>query len=371
MICAAVALLSLFGAASAANEPKNGNVISAFTYYLGKEMYSFNLVAVDYVSQKPTFLQEYLPSGAKAARSFNSFTAFDEKTRSMYTVAVDFPTVAQCVFWKSTISATSDSASPVLSNVQIDYPVSRSPSPMDVAHLELARIFVGPNSRLFAAFTNGEIHLVDLEAKTFTFLYSLISDELQLGVTHPHLTWGHVFDAESNKLWSVIYAANQAYHTSSDLDAKTMAPWTLMAMPKGSNSGFAPQTVINMHMTKVDNGPAKVMVIMESLDNVGFDQISFLDTTTGQLDCKECNLMDADIVFECQMGINTCDLWRVSAWDPVYKRLYYQAHTNEGDTVMATTGFDTAINGALTWWTNKSANPMPFGLSGFQWVPFV
>lgn len=103
-------------------------------------------------------------------------------------------------------------------------------------------------------------------------------------------------------------------------------------------------------------------------------QVSFLDTTTGQLDCKECNLMDTGVVFECQDDINACDLWRVSAWDPVYKRLYYQGHASSGDDVgspiMVTTGFDTAVNGALTWWTN-TGETLWYGFSGFQFVSFV
>ena len=84
--------------------------------------------------------------------------------------------------------------------------------------------------------------------------------------------------------------------------------------------------------------------------------------------------MSEGIEFMCQDDINACDLWRVSAWDPVNKQLYFQGHgaseDDAGTPLMVVMGFDTAVNGALTWWTNV-INPLQFGLSGFQFVQTV
>lgn len=351
-----------------------GPVVSTLMYYLGQEMYTYNLVTVDVSSSDFKIIQELLPSGIKASRNFESFTAYDESSRTISVAAVDFPSVSSCTLWQSVISGDATTTTPVVVAKEIKFPVSRSPAPLNVAHLKFSRLIVGPSSTLFAVFTNGEVHEINLEEGTFSFKYALVSDELQLGVTHPYLTAGHVYDRDADTMWSIAMGASDAFLMSSSLKSGNVSSWTTMAMPQGDNSGFSPETVTNMHLVKVDSGPAKVMVLMESLHNVGFDQVSFLDTTTGQLDCKECNLMSEGIEFMCQDDINACDLWRVSAWDPVNKQLYFQGHgateDDAGTPLMVVMGFDTAVNGALTWWTNV-INPLQFGLSGFQFVQTV
>lgn len=238
--------------------------------------YTYNLVSMDYTSGQVNVIQELLPSGLKAVRNFESFTAFDSATRTVYVAAADAPELSYCTVWQSTISGAVDAATPVFKQVQMKYPISASPAPLNVAHLELSRIVVGPSSRLFAIFTNGEVHEMDLAKGTFSFAYALVSDELQLGVTHPYMTWGHVYDSDARIMWSVAMAASDAYLMSSSLESGNKTSWIKMAMPQGDNSGFSPETIINMHMVKVDNGPAKVLVMMESLANTGFDQVSHL-----------------------------------------------------------------------------------------------
>jgi hypothetical protein len=103
-----------------------------------------------------------------------------------------------------------------------------------------------------------------------------------------------------------------------------------------------------------------------------------LDTLTGQLDEYPAgNLMGyANVMFLCDSNLNTCDQWQNSAWDPVLKTLYYQGHyidpqSGEPTVLMNYLGFDNNIvNGNLTWYFNYYAE-LPFGLAGFQFVPFV
>lgn len=161
-------------------------------YYLGQELYTYNLVVTDLASGKSAVIQEYLPSALQPLRNFESFTAYDAATRNFWTVAVDFPSVSTCTIWKSTINEGVNASTPLITQLELKYPVSQSPAPLNVAHLVLSRLIVGPSGRLFATFLNGEIHEVDLENKKFSFKYALISDELQLSETHPYMTWGHV-----------------------------------------------------------------------------------------------------------------------------------------------------------------------------------
>ena len=236
--------------------------------------YTYNLVTVDVSSSDFKIIQELLPSGIKASRNFESFTAYDESSRTISVAAVDFPSVSSCTLWQSVISGDATTTTPVVVAKEIKYPVSRSPAPLNVAHLKFSRLIVGPSSTLFAVFTNGEVHEINLEEGTFSFKYSLVSDELQLGVTHPYLTAGHVYDRDADTMWSIAMGASDAFLMSSSLKSGNVSSWTTMAMPQGDNSGFSPETVTNMHLVKVDSGPAKVMVLMESLHNVGFDQVT-------------------------------------------------------------------------------------------------
>ena len=139
----------------------------------------------------------------------------------MTVIANNYPSTGKCTFWTSTISPSVDAATPVATNVEITFPESRSPYPLNVAPLTVSRIFTGPESRTFVVFTNGEIHEVDLSGRQFKYLYSIIPDEDQLSVSHPSATWGHAWDADRRLVWSVIMGGSDAFFVSHSLDTKT------------------------------------------------------------------------------------------------------------------------------------------------------
>lgn len=367
--------LSAICAVSASNaSTATGAIVSTQMYYLGQEMYTFNVVRTDMSSGHSTIIEELL-SKSNQAGQLESFTAYEESTRSFYVAAASYPQITTATFWKSTINADATGTTPVVSAVEIKYPVSRSPAPLNVAHLQLSRLIVGPSGRLFATFLNGEVHEVDLEGGSFTYLYSLISDDMQLSEIHPYMTWGHLYDPSAEVMWSIAMGASDAFLMSSSFETRSVSSWVTMAMPEGDNSGFSPETVVNMHMVTIDNDAPRVMVIMESMHNLGFDQVSFLDTTTGQLDCKQCNMMSDLIELACDTNINACDKWRVSAWDADNGLLYFQAHSTSmetyGEIHLTTMGFDhNAATGNLNWYTNVGQE-LWYGLSGFQFVKLV
>jgi hypothetical protein len=207
------------------------------------------------------------------AGDIESFTAYDEETRTFYVAAVDYPEVSQCTFWQSTISADTMSTTPVVTELTVQYPVSKSPAPLNVAHLQLSRLILA-NGQLYATFLTGEVHQVDLKEGSFNYMYSLISAESQLSEIHPYMTWGHVFDSSKNVMWSVAMGAADAFLMSSSFQTREVSAWIKMAMPQGDNSGFSPETIVNMHMATLTEGEApQVMVIMESLHNLGFDEV--------------------------------------------------------------------------------------------------
>lgn len=52
----------------------------------------------------PHRLQTYLPSAPVAEREFETFSAFDQNTKTYTTVAADFPRESVLTLWVSTVS---------------------------------------------------------------------------------------------------------------------------------------------------------------------------------------------------------------------------------------------------------------------------
>ena len=179
-----------------------------------------------------------------------------------------------------------------------------------------------------------------------------------------------------------------------------------MSMPQGVRSGFSPETFINMHVLKMDEeAEPKVIVLLESLDRVGFDEVNFLNTTTGSLETIEVmidsyfsligrmkqsnisqtllsyaqgSLISENLLFKCDTDLNACDLWRVSALDAANKKLYFQAHLIDGMSGeplgihLVEIGFSySRATGRLTWYINTKPQELWYGNSGFQFVRFA
>jgi len=350
-----------------------GSVMATLMYYLGADTYTYNLVAIDYKTLKWTIVQELLPKGLKTERNFESFTTYHAPSRTMFVAAMQHQDLT--TFWKMTVSNDAASTTFIYSNVDIKHPISQSPFPLNVAPLQLARVFTTSADQLIAVFSNGEVHEVDLERQIFLFKYKLMNDDEQLSVQHPTSTYAHAHDASTGIMHSICFYGSLAYYKTSDL--KEVKSMLQMKMPGNMNGkdGFSPQTFTNLHLVKLDgpDAPASLLVVMESLHNVGFDQLTLLNTTTGELGQLVTNLMDYDLEFSCQDGINACDLWRVTAWDAANSIMYFQAHSTAGDNVgepmLAMMGVDHTQRGKLSWYVN-TLGKLQFGLSGFQFVEF-
>jgi len=242
----------------------------------------------DYTTGTYYPLQVLTPPADVSLRSFETYTAFDSATRTFIVVAADYPEAGGATFWTSTVSGDISSVTPVDQDVYIKYPASSSPYPLNVAPLKLSRIQHLGNNRVLCVFTNGEIHTVDIPNKSLQIRARLNTDEQLLSAAYPHATWSHVFDKESNALWSVVTAGTPAYLVKTDIESFKVSDRIEMALPKSlifdinHQDSFSPETFINAHMVKVNStAPAQLMVALESLDNIGFDEITFLDTKTG------------------------------------------------------------------------------------------
>lgn len=255
--------------------------------------------------------------------------------------------------------------------------MSQSPFPLNVSPLKMSRVVYGANSVLYAVFVNGEVHEVNIDAKSSKKILSIISDELLLAPSFPQVTWAQVFDPEINGLWSIVTSGSEAYLAKASFSDLSVASWIKLdgvdhMLP---DVKFSPETFINAHMVKYDPSiPSQLVVIMESLPTVGFDQIVFVDTTTGALTNIQANLMNDNVLLECPAY--ECDMWRVSSYDPVNKKLYFQGHAYDGSgyeilTIYQVDFFKNHLTGKWEFLVNPSIQPSTYGYSGFQYVQIV
>lgn len=124
-------------------------------------MYSLQLSAQHYQSMEYNLIQELLPS--KLEQQVQTMTAYHEDTRVMTVIGTDFPSVGKCTVWQSQINSAVNGTTPLYSNIEISYPISRSPAPMNVAKLVVSRVITDKDGAVFVVFTNGEVHSLDFQ----------------------------------------------------------------------------------------------------------------------------------------------------------------------------------------------------------------
>jgi len=307
--------------------------------------------------------------------SHEVFTAFDNDTRSFYVLVDGYPEATSATVWVSTLSADASVATPVHTAVEIVYPAASSPAPLDVIVQKVARILISSDGPL-VVFKTGEVHDLDVAGKQFKKRLALISGDLLYGVTHPYATSAQVVDSETEILHSFIFAASEVYLVSTDLRTNTVGNYVgPLTMPgtQDITTGFSPETLINAHMIKLKDGSNSLLLTMESLDSVGFDELNFVNITSGELLGPEYNLMEDDLLLSC--GEYNCDKWRVSCYDPDSQVLYLQGHYNPDEvpqiSLAALVYTTNHLTGKDYWVINPQVENLNFGYTGFQWVPFL
>lgn len=353
----------------------------------------------------PVRLQQYLPPAVEAERSFSSFGAYNTKTKVYTTVAAGYPSADTLTLWTSSISGTDAlsvschvvfsfsgmlmwflyqmKATPILNGVKVQFPVSSAPAPLNYLPLKVAKVVTGPNDGILAIFTNGEVHSLDVDSGKLTLLHKLIPDDKALDVSHPWTAGAHIFDLEKNGLWSVVSAGMYSYLIFTDYKTFQSTEWLKLDAGIKCDPGvdstsedFSPETFVNAMLIDTGNGQGtRLMLQLESLDSIGFDMLTWVDTTTGKFTGEGPmeNLMGDNIVLRCLTPYD-CDKNRQSTYDPTTKTVWFQGHlvggSNDGSLAINGLGFDTSKQGKETFyiWT---PNPMSEnGHSNFQFYTF-
>ena len=257
--------------------------------------------------------------------------------------------------------------------------MSSAPAPLNVARLTLAKVLSGPNGTVFAIFTNGEVHVLDTVRGSLSLRHRLISDERALDVSNPSTLSAHAYDSGRNGLWSVVTAGMFAYMVFTDFATGVVGDYIKisanMKMDPGEDASeydFSPSTFVNGLMVDLKDGQGpQFMVQVESLYNVGFDCITFIDPVTGVFSGPVYNLMNYNLEFKCQSY--NCDKNRLSAWDPTQNTVWFQAHnTGEAMFSLGGVGFDTTkVNSKPTYYVWNAVPDLDFGYTNFHFYSFV
>jgi len=86
------------------------------------------------------------------------------------------------------------------------------------------------------------------------------------------------------------------------------------------------------------------------------------------------NLMEDEILLYCDVTVKQCDKWQVSAYDPDYNRIYFQAHSGTVTDPLLYLFYMqfeyTKATGRFEIMTYQAAE-LSYGYTGFQFVPYV
>ena len=323
-----------------------------------------------------TVLQTLMPPANTVLRQFDVFTAYDSTSRLYTVVAGDYPNEGSATFWTYTIANDISAATPVQENVVITYPTSTSPFPLNYGKLKLTRVLTaGVDSSLIAIFSNGEIHSVDVANAQFKLLTRVFSDAQLLSTSFPQTSWSSYYDSTSRTIKTVTTASNQAFLYTTDMQTLQTTN-VAMILPQGINNvnQFSPQTFFDAHSVTLPNGSTQLLQFSESLYNVGFDLVTYVDPTTGQLGGAVDNLMEYEAEFACNSVVYQCDMWRTTAVDPINNLVYFQAHyapegMSSDQLNLYVLGFTTSVVDPDPYpYVNVVVESMTYGYTGYQFV---
>jgi hypothetical protein len=285
-------------------------------------------------------------------------SAFHAGSRAYTASAADYPFGGVDSYWVSSLNAFANASTPVHTNVIIAHPDASANHP---GSMTVRRLFSLPDGRTAAIFTDGSVHEVDLSEQKYKKLFSLTSaTSFPAAITDAHVVVGNVLKS------FVKDSQGMSYLITTDLSTNTVSAPVKLTYPRGANN----ETPIAAFMTSPADGIADKLTVLLAGQ---FDQINYVDETTGVMTTVQSDLMEASgAVFACDEGIKECDFWRTSAYDPVNHILYYQAHYMNGDVaenVVYKMGFSqNKVSGEYYPYINPAMSPMSFGFGGFQWV---
>jgi len=294
-----------------------------------------------------TKLAELVPKSPIAAMSFPVFSAYHDPTRTFYTLGL--PEQNGGTIWSVKID-NAVNTSTILSSTRFDLPSNVG---------SVSRIHASSNNTLLALFDSGILFSLDPKSGTFTKLGNVIP----ASVTGFKLSQASVVDTDADVLYSVLANGDGAVITTFVLHSGrvTSAPITL------KREHFFLEDLF----TAVWISDAKKFVLFLAGKDSGFDQLAYIDTTTGNGDYLFDNLAENQLFFTCDMSTKACDVLQTAAYDAIEKRIYFQATNILGQDDVGTTVLMYVDLASKQPYIDTGLNPFSFGYMAFQFIPVL
>lgn len=132
---------------------------------------------------------------------------------------------------------------------------------------------------------------------------------------------------------------------------------------------------MDAHMYIIPDGKSSPQLLLTNHGN--FDTFSFVDESTGVstsvIDDLAGDFVTSPAFFACLEATKDCDMWQTSAYDPVSKTVFYQAHPIDDQSTSAIYGMTFINNSRDTWFAvaNQQIWPFQFGYAAFQFANFA
>jgi hypothetical protein len=165
----------------------------------------------------------------------------------------------------------------------------------------------------------------------------------------------------NNILYTVLVGGGGASFSSLDLSSGHFfsAPIDLKRVRWGVEDAFSLLWVNNR------------LVLFLAGQDTGFDQIAYVDPTSGTSEFLFDNLAEHQLFFMCQPSTKSCDVLQTAAYDSIENRIYFQATNIVGDDDIGTTVLMFIDINGKTPYIDTGLNPFTFGYLGFQFVAVV
>lgn len=293
-----------------------------------------------------TKLAMLVPKSPIAAMSFSVLTAYHDASRTFYTVGL--PTNDGGNLWTVTINGVVN-ASTIQSAVRFQYPSGMGP---------LVRIHASSNNTLYGIMAQGTLVSLNPTTGVIKSLGSVVPASAAGAKVSP----ASVLDQGNDNLYTFLLSDSPII-TTTNLKTSRVTAATVTV----KREHWELEALIDAQFIPTLNQVALFIAGVSS--DAGFDQIVAVDTVSGNTTFINDNLAENNLFFMCDPSTKSCDTLQTSAYDPIEKRLYFQATQVTSSDDLGTTVLVYADLAAKQPYIDVGLDPFTFGYMGFQYVP--
>eukprot|EP01012_Entosiphon_sulcatum_P041187 TRINITY_DN54_c0_g1_i1.p1 TRINITY_DN54_c0_g1~~TRINITY_DN54_c0_g1_i1.p1 ORF type:complete len:386 (-),score=78.68 TRINITY_DN54_c0_g1_i1:137-1270(-) len=311
--------------------------------------WELDISALNHVTAIPDVLLTLVPKSPAANMNFPVFTAFDPATRQFTVLGLAASDDVR--LWTVTVASDSKGVTPLV-NASVTALPTNYGSPVAMHYARIAGL-----TRLYVVLSEGFLAELDIHTGA---------------VGQPVAVLPGVSQASARAVGATALDAARGVLQVS-LRSKTSLQYTLVAFdlaagkPRSNVSVSVPHDTLELEdafNAVWDNTTQSLYWLVTGK----FDQILSIDPTTGAGKTSFNNLAEDNWWWYTDSEAHADDTLHVQTLDPATNRLYLQITYHEPDQDYITSFAYWDLGAKFIY---EIYNPITFGLSGFQWVPFA